>query len=445
MTILSGKRPEIDQLQEPPGPRLPVTVQTLLFGKYRHRLLPALQRRYGDVFMLRIAPHRRRLIVVWRPEDLRTVFSGRPEVFHAGEGNAVLGPVMGSHSVLLLDESEHLRVRQLLMPAFHGAALRGYVELIAELAERETAGWPIGTPTPIHPRMQALTLEIILRAVFGVTDEERLTELRGVVGQVVEISPIKMLGWFYPPLRKVWPWSRFAGIASALDTLLYAEIAERRQASDLHTRSDVLSMLLRVPDTGEGGLTDEELRDNLITLLLAGHETTATALAWALHDLSRDGKVRARARQAADSGDGEYLEAVAKEAMRLHPVIYEVARRVTQPVQLAGYRIRAGATVVPAIGLVQLSPEHHHEPEFFDPTRFLGEQLPTNAWIPFGGGVRRCLGAGFALTEARVILGEVLRRFDIEPDRAETEPARARNITLAPARGARVILTPRRH
>jgi cytochrome P450 len=449
----------------PPQPRLPaglpipVAVQSMLFARYRHRWLPYLRRRYGDTVLVRIAPHARRLVLLGRPEDIRTVFTGPASTFHAGEGNAILGPIMGQHSVLLLDESEHLRIRKLLLPAFHGAPLRGYAELIETLAKAEVDRWPIGGELASHRRMQALTLEIILQVVFGVTDQRRLAELRPVVEHSVNVSPLIMLGWFYPRLRTLGPWRRFLEIQRSLDRLLYAEIAERRQAPDLADRRDVLSQLLRLgtgpaqPEpTGTGpaagsdpapGLTDAELRDNLITLLLAGHETTATALAWTLHELARDPEHLLAAQQAADADDTGYLEAVFKESLRLHPIIYEVARRTTEPVELGGYRIPAGATVMPAIGLVQSDSRHHPRPARFDPGRFLAGQPAANTWIPFGGGARRCLGAAFSQLEATIVLREVLTRFDLAAERRSAERPKARNITLAPSRGALVRLLPR--
>lgn len=437
----------------PPEPRLPggrpvpVALQSLLFARYRHRWLPYLRRRHGDTFAMRIAPHRRHMVLVSAPEDIRAIFAGSSSVFHAGEGNAILGPIMGEHSVLLLDEGEHLRVRRLLMPAFHGAPLLGYQDLVRRLTRAELDRWPVQAPFPIHRRMQALTLEIILQVVFGVTDQARLAELRPVVERVVNVSPLTMLGWFYPPLRRYWPWRRFLELQRVLDRLLYAEIAERRLAPDLADRADVLSQLLRQssePAAGQQpGLTDPELRDNLITLLLAGHETTATSLAWAFHELARNRQLLIDAQRAADTGDQDYLEAVAKESMRLHPILYEVARRVTVPVEVGGYLVPAGSTVLPGIGLVHADPSQHADPQRFDPTRFVGSQPPANTWIPFGGGVRRCLGAGFALLEASVVLGEVLARFDVSTDRWWPERTKPRNITLAPGSGGRVRLTPR--
>lgn len=430
----------------PAGLPIPVAVQSMLFARYRHRWLPHLRRRYGDTVLVRIAPHARRLVLLGRPEDIRTVFTGPASTFHAGEGNAILGPIMGQHSVLLLDESEHLRIRKLLLPAFHGAPLRGYAELIETLAKAEIDRWPVGGQLAGHRRMQALTLEIILQVVFGVTDQRRLAELRPVVEHAVNVSPLIMLGWFYPRLRTLRPWRRFSEIQRSLDRLLYAEIAERRQAPDLADRRDVLSQLLRLGSEadGETGLTDAELRDNLITLLLAGHETTATALAWTLHELARNPEQLLAAQQAADADDTGYLEAAFKESLRLHPIIYEVARRVTEPVELGGYRIPAGATVMPAVGLVQSDRRHHPEPERFDPRRFVGGQPAANTWIPFGGGARRCLGAAFSQLEATIVLREVLSRFDLAAAQRSAERPKARNITLAPSRGAMVRLLPRR-
>jgi cytochrome P450 len=438
--------PTTAQSATPPGLRLPVLVQTLLFGQYRSWLLPMLRRRYGDVFTMRIAPTGRLVVLLARPEDIRTVFTGPATVFHAGEGNAILGPVMGEHSVLLVDEDKHRRVRRLLMPAFHGAALRGYQDLVSRLAVAEVDRWPTGRTFRAHERMNALTLEIILQVVFGVTDQARLATLRPLVRGIVAIGPMIMLGWFYPRLQGIGPWKRYMTFQRELDRVLYAEIAERRRADDLADRDDVLSRLLRIDEADavdETGLTDAELRDQLITLLLAGHETTATTLAWCLHELARRPEVLHTAQRAADEHDDEYLSAVAKEALRKRPVIYEVARRLTQPVDIAGYRIPAGSVVAPGIGLVQTDPANYPEPDEFRPERFIGAQPAANTWIPFGGGIRRCLGAGFSLMEASVVLGEVLRRYDVRPDRARPEGQQARNITLVPARGARIAVQPR--
>lgn len=428
----------------PPGPRLPMAVQTLLFSTRRHKWLPRLRKRYGDVVRLRIYPERS-VVEIADVELIRAIFSGSSTVFHAGEGNVILKPVMGAHSVLLTDEEQHLRARKLLMPAFHGAALRGYRDLVEELADAEIARWPVGRPFPTHDSMQALTLEVILRVVFGVAEGPRLDELRTLLGRLVDVGPIDILGWHNPRLQRFGPWRRYSRGQQRVDELLYAEIAERRRAADLEHRGDVLSRLLLVTVEGER-LSDVELRDQLVTLLLAGHETTATALAWALHELARHPALLDEAIRAADGRtpeDDKYLEAVAKESMRLHPVISEVARKLTTDVVIGGYRIPAGHTVMPSIVLVQGDPAHHDDPARFRPDRFLGAGPPTGTWLPFGGGVRRCLGAGFSLMEATVMLRAVLSRYRITPDRAHPEPAKARHITMVPGRGARVIARPR--
>lgn len=427
----------------PPGVRLPVSLQTFLFGQFRPWLVPLARRRYGDVFFVRIAPGNRMIVLLADPDDIKAVFGGPAAVFHAGEGNAILGHVMGHHSVLLVDEEPHRRVRRLLMPAFHGAALRGYQDLVTKLAAAEVRRWPVDHVFRAHDRMHALTLEIILQVVFGVTDDQRLARLRPLVRHLTNIGAVIMFGWAYPQLQRFGPWQRFAAVQRELDTLLYAEIADRRRATNLDERDDVLSRLLRTTDETETPLTDEELRDQLITLLLAGHETTATTLAWTLHELARRPAELRKAQAAADRRDDEYLTAVAKEALRLRPVIYEIARRLTEPVDIGGFRVPRGAVLAPAIGLVQTDPNNHADPDEFRPERFIDAQPAPNTWIPFGGGVRRCLGAGFSLMEAAAVLGEVLRRYDIRPDRRHGERQKARNITLVPSRGARIAVRPR--
>jgi cytochrome P450 family 135 len=424
----------------PPGPRLPMLVQTAVFATHRKWLFPRLRQRYGDVFTIRLVPGGRVVVVLSRPEHIREVFSGPSDVLHTGEGNTVLATIMGENSVLILDEDEHLRMRKQLMPAFHGKALRGYQSMVAELSGTAAGTWPVGRPFRMHDQMRGLTLEVILRVVFGVTDEARLAELRPLVDRVVRVNPVIMLGAFYPWLLRHRPWSRYIDIQDDVDRILYDEIGAHRVGPDLGRRTDVLSRLLQA-----GQWSDVELRDQLVTLLLAGHETTATALAWAFHELARRPEQLRLAQQAADAGDDAYLEAVAKEAMRLRPVIYQVGRRLTDSYVVAGYRLPRGTTVMPAIGLVHADPEHYPDPDDFRPDRFLGDHpVPPSSWLPFGGGVRRCLGAGFSLMEATEVLRAVLARYDIRPRVPQPEAARALNVTLVPSRGSEIVLTPRR-
>lgn len=425
----------------PPGPRAPLLVQTLLYGNFRHVLMPVLRRRYGDTIHLRLYPERD-VIQLANIEDIREVFGGPVTVFHAGEGNQVLKPVMGKRSVLLTDEHVHRRARRLLMPAFSGSALRGYRGMITELTEREVRLWPAGRVFPTAERMRALTLEIILRVVFGVTEGPRLDELRRRLIRMVDIGVLDIFGWHNAKLRQHGRWRRAHENRLHVDELIYTEIAARRRAADLADRSDVLSRLLSVADEDDP-LTDDELRDQLITLLLAGHETTATALAWSFHELSRDPVTHAAATRAADEDAEKYLEAVVKEALRLHPVVPEVARKLTEDTEIGGYRIPAGFVVMPSIVMVHADSRRFPDPARFRPERFLDGGPAPGAWFPFGGGVRRCLGAGFSLLEATIVLREVLSRYRLSPERARPERPRPRNITIVPGRGARISITPR--
>ena len=427
----------------PPGPRWPSLMQSVALMRFRHQFIPAMHKKYGDAFTIRVVPKRSPLVLFTRPEQTKEIFAGDPEVFHAGKGNAILGPIMGEHSLLLQDSSEHKRARKLLMPAFNGAAMRGYESVVTALAKAEVARWTPGVPFRSLDRMNALTLEVILRVVFGVTDESRLAKLRPLVNKTVDINPAILLGWGYPFLQKFGPWKKTVQNQRALDEVMYAEIAERRRAGDLAERSDVLSQLLAVEADGEPGMDDAELRDQLVTLLLAGHETTATALSWSMYELGLDEDQMARARVAAETGDDQYLEAIMKEAMRLHPVIPMVVRHLMQPATIGGWDLPAGTNVGPSIIVSHSRETNFDDPEVFRPERFLDGHVTANTWIPFGGGVRRCIGAGFSLMEGVAVLREVLTRYDVKvPAGAEDRP-RVRNITSVPHKGARVVVHPR--
>ncbi|PJJ58080.1 cytochrome P450 [Mumia flava] len=427
----------------PPGPRWPAAAQTIGFIRFREAFGHHLERRYGRAHTVRILPGPRTVVVISDTEQIKQVFAGDPADFHAGEGNVVLKPVMGDHSVLLTDEAEHKRARSLLMPAFNGAALRGYCGLVETIAKSEVDRWRDGQRLPTHERMNAFTLEVILQVVFGVTDESRLRALRPRVARMVQVSPRLFLGWVFPRLRRYGVWRRYFDNQRAVDGLIYAEIAERRAASDLAEREDVLSRLLAVGDGDDGAgdeapLTDPELRDQLVTLLLAGHETTASALSWTLHELGANPHVQAEALRAADSGDDTFLEACLKEGMRLHPVIDQVARRLTREQTIGPWTLPAGTVVSPSIWMSHLSDDHFDDAHRFRPRRFLDDKIAPNTWIPFGGGVRRCIGAGFSLMEGTVALREILSRYRVTIDAQET--VMVRNITHVPRHGAPVTL-----
>ena len=429
----------------PPGPRWPAAVQSVLFQRQRAWLLPRMTRRYGDVFSLRVPPYADNLVVFNRPEHIKEIFAADPADLHAGEGNQVLGPVMGQHSLLLTDEDKHARARRLLMPAFNGASLRGYRELVVELAKAEIDQWTTKTEVVALDRMNALTLEVIMRVVFGVTDRHTRDQLAPRLHRMVDISPIVLLGWVIPSLDRFGPWKRFRRNQNEIDDLLYTEIAQRRKAVDLDQRTDVLSRLLLVgSDTGDAPLSDAELRDQLVTLLLAGHETTAAALAWTLYELASHPDLQGEGYAAARDGDDRFLEALLKESMRLHPVIASTARKLTRDQVIGGWRLPAGTVVNTSILLAHQRRDSYPDTWTYRPSRFVNNEVEPNTWLPFGGGVRRCIGAGFSLMEGTAVLGEILLRYVLAlPADAEPERGRVRNITNVPRRHARVAITQR--
>ncbi len=435
----------------PPGPRWPPVVQSLALLRFRHRFVPALRRRHGPVFTVRTLPRDRRLVLFSGPEEAREIFAGDPDTLHGGEANAILRPVLGDHSLLLTDAAEHARARRLLMPAFNGAALRGYEPMVRSLAVEEVERWAVGDPFRSLDRMSALTLEVILRVVLGVTDEARLARLRPLVDQTVRVGPAVLLGREHPLLRRIGPWRAARETQRALDRVLAAEIGERRWRPA--RGDDVLSRLLRAEGAegaagaGEGGdggerLGDAELRDHLVTLLLAGHETTATALSWTLFELGRDPAQLARAQRAAREGDTDHLQAVLQESMRLHPVIPMVVRHLTRPARVGAVELPAGVDVGPSILLMHSSARLHRDPGRFRPERFLDGEVAPHTWIPFGGGVRRCIGAGFSLMEGVAVLREVLTRYDVRAVDPGRERPMVRNITSVPRLGARIEVRP---
>jgi cytochrome P450 len=405
-------------------------VQSILTWNRTIPFFAAARRRYGPVFTIRSLPWGK-AVVIDDAELVKQIFTGDPAVFHAGEGNSMLAPVLGERSVLVLDEDPHLQARKRLLPPFHGEAVRRYGEVVERIVAEEVARWPLGRPFPLHPRMRAITLEVILQAVIGVTDPVRLRALREALPVTVEIGPTLMAMWVVPGLERVGRWRAHRLAVARANRLLREEIAARRLDPSLGEREDVLSQLVRA-----GEIDDEELRDQIMTLLLAGHETTTTGLAWAFERLLRHPDALARAREGEDS----YLDAVVQETLRIRPVIPAVLRQLRAPVELGGWRLPAGVTVMPAIVLLHADPALFPEPARFRPERFLDDgQGSTYTWIPFGGGRRRCLGAAFASFEMRVALRTILQRATLRADRARDERVRNHHITLVPARGARVV------
>ncbi|MDQ6745844.1 MAG: cytochrome P450 [Actinomycetota bacterium] len=426
----------------PPGPRAPSAVQTAVWFRSAQWLLSQGARRFGETFTLKIL-HEGSWVVLSNPDHVKQVFTGDPRVFHAGEGNRILLPVLGARSVLLLDEQPHLRERKLLLAPFHGERMKAYGELMAQIAREEIARWPREQPYPLRPRMQAITLEIILRAVFGVEQGERSEQLRLALRRLLDLlTNPRML--VFPVLMgpdRLARWGPFQRLMTGVDRLIYGEIEARRRAGDLEQRQDILSLLLQARREDGSPMTDQELRDELLTLLVAGHETTATALAWAVERLARHPQKLDRLTEEVRAGENQYLEAVVTETLRLRPVISVVARRLREPVQIGDWQLPAGITVIPSIHLVHRRPDIYPEPESFLPERFLERAPGTYTWIPFGGGVRRCLGAAFAQFEMWVVLGELVKQWRPRPSRPEAEPVLRRAITETPRRDAEVVLT----
>ena len=426
----------------PPGPPLPRWLQTLGFVVGGVRFLDAVRRRYGDVVTLGTT-FDERFVLVFSPELVKRVFQGPPQQLHAGEANALLGPIVGQRSVLLLDGPEHLRHRRLMSPPFHGRAMLGWIETMREATDAEIDRWPVGEPFTMHPSMQALTLRVIVRAVFGyergAAADELSAALRAMVEPLGSRSGLMLAAALVRGRGRSDSAQRFEARKRVVDQLLLAEIARRRADPDLADHDDVFSALLLARDEPGEGLADGEVRDELLTLLLAGHETTATGLAWTFDLLLHEPRVMARACEREDA----YLDAVVKEALRIRPVIQGVGRVVReQPFELGGYEVPVGVEINPSIRTIHRRGDLFPEPDRFLPERFQSDDPPdTYTWIPFGGGTRRCLGASFATTEMRVVLARVLERCRLAAADPEQAKPQVRAITLAPKGGVRVIQT----
>ena len=429
----------------PPGPRLPKWLQTAGFLFGNKRWVDWNRRRYGDMVTFRslFDPC---FVMVFEPELVKQVFRGKPDNLRAGEANAILGPVVGEHSLLLLDGAEHLHERKLLLPSFHGERMRAYAEVMRQAADRTIDTWPVDETFELLPQMRSLTLDIILRAVFGVQEGARFDELKRALREMIDpaqtVRGVLLLGLsggrFGSGTQE-----RFERQRAAVDALIYDEIARRREAPDLAEREDIFSMLLLARDENGEGMTDVELRDELVTLLVAGHETTATGLAWAFELLLRNARVLKRLRESLAEGETEYLDAVIKETLRIRPVVLGVGRKVREaPFELGGYTIPVGVEINPSIGAIHRRGDRYPSPSEFRPERFLAEDAPdTYTWLPFGGGTRRCIGASFATFEMAVVIRRVLERTVLVATDQRPETGVRKGVTYNPKRGVRVRLT----
>ena len=426
----------------PPGPRAPRAVQTLALWTRSIPLFERCRARYGKRFTLRVL-QTPPFVHLSDPAEVKEVFTAPPDVLHPGEGARVLEPVVGANSVILLDESAHLSQRKLMLPAFHGERMEALSGLLEEVTEREVAGWPLGEPFELHPRLQALTLEVILRAVFGLEEGERLDKLRDRLTQILEFgaSPASLL----PFLQRGRVWNDFVEGRAEVDRLLFDLIDERRAEENGEGREDVLAMLLAARHEDGSPMSKQEVRDELMTLLVAGHETTASELSWAFERLARTPRVVRELTAAVDSGNGDaYVTATTQETLRHRPVLPQAAPRlVKRPVEIGGFLYPEDVCLAANSYLIHHDPAIYPDPYEFRPERFLDEPPGTYTWIPFGGGRRRCLGASFAMLEMKVVLRAVFARAEPVPAPTPTEGSRRRSITLSPRRGATTVLRAR--
>jgi cytochrome P450 family 135 len=439
-----SRRPPVagagDRVSLPAGPRAPAALQTLGWFTRPGPFMERCRARYGDTFTLRLL-NEDTWVMLTDPEDVKVAFTGDATLMHAGEANAILRPVVGPRSILLLDEGAHLTQRKLLLPPFHGERMARYGAVMRAAAEREIASWPADEPLPVWQRMQDVTLEVIVRAVFGVVEPGELARLRALLGGMLDwtVRPRQMFSLAVLGAARVERNRLFRRVLDPIDAALGEIITRRRADPDLAARDDILSMLLQARHEDGAPMTDAELRDELMTLLVAGHETTATSLAWAVERLVRHPDALERVRAEVAAGEDAYLDAVVKETLRLRPVLPIVLRRLTAPLTLGGHELPAGVSLAPCIFLVHRREDIYPEPHAFRPERFLEHPAGTYTWIPFGGGVRRCLGAAFAQFEMKVVLSALVASARLAPVRPAGERIARRTITLTPARGAEVV------
>jgi cytochrome P450 family 135 len=450
LTTRQAEHPFADRLRSfpavlPPEPKSSPLVQTLRWGLRPLPFMQECREKYGDNFSVKFLGFERPMVMISDPAAIKALYTERGHGLPPGR-NVFLEPVVGSRSLLLLEGADHLAHRKLMLPAFHGERMRSYEPIVEEIVDAEIESWPLGEELPIHPRMQSVTLEVILRVVFGVTEGERLERLRQLLTDVLEetAAPFRQLiGLATRRFGGGGPWAKFERQLKAVDELLYAEIAEHRGKGDLEDRDDMLSMMMLAEFEDGGRMSDTDLRDQLMTMLLAGHETTATALAWTFDLLLRHSEQLQRLRDSLEQGEDDYLRATISESLRLRPVVPLAGRRLNKDLVADGLNLPAGTDVTPAIWLAHTRADVYPEPFAFKPERFLENPPDTYAWVPFGGGVRRCIGAAFAEFEMRIVLREVLGRCELHKASPMPEKIGRRNITLSPKDGTPIVVTAR--
>src|SRR3954452_5087121 len=427
----------------PPGPTEGPARQTMRWLIRPIALLEACRRRYGDAFSLNFLGFRSPLVFVSHSDGVKALYTERGHGLPPGRSLS-LRPIVGDRSILLLQGAEHLSRRKLMLAPFHGNRMRAYEPIVREAAAREIDRWPTGEPFPAHPSMQAITLEVILSAVFGVTDAARRPRLRTLPADLLSSTASPALQFAVLAMRRFGgpdPLARIEGLNGEIDAILLTEIAERRaDPQGTAERDDICSLLIGARFEDGEPMADREVRDQLMTLLVAGHETTATALAWTLDLLTHHPQALERLRSQTDD---TYLRAVISESLRLRPVVPLAGRRLSSELRVDGLALPAGTDVSPAIWLTHTNADVYPEPYAFRPERFLNGGAPSYAWIPFGGGIRRCLGAAFAEMEMRLVLSEIVRRRVVRAADRRAETVARRNVTFSPRNGTRIVAIPR--
>jgi cytochrome P450 len=432
---------EIGERGLPPGPGGSGHAQTLRWMFRPIRLMERARERYGNIFSMRLGPAD--VVMIADPEAAKEVITGDPRVFRAGDPNGLFRPVVGSNSILLLDGDEHMRHRRILLPAFGAGHAREFATRVQEIAERRVSAWEPGQELRLQDEMEAISFQSILTVVFGRDAAGGpLERLRDLIPEMMDRcdSAFTLIPWFRRDLAGLSPYARLMEVVGRVDDVLYEAIAARREDPMTSLREDVLSLLLKATHEDGSELEPEEIRDEALTMIMAGYETTTSGLAWALERLLRSPHAMQRLRAELEEGGDAYLEAVIKETLRCRSVVPVVARRLSEPAEIAGHLMPAGTTLMVSIYLLHTDPEAYPEPEQFRPERFLDGVPPGAAWIPFGGGVRRCLGASFAQLEMKIVLREVLTAANLRVvSEAAEEPVRKR-FTLAPAAGALAVV-----
>jgi cytochrome P450 len=440
----------------PPGPPEPAWAQMAQWIARPVEYLERGQKTYGETFTMRL-PGIDPFVCFSDPDAVKTVFTGPPDQLYAGQANIVLEPILGFHSVLVLDGHKHMSQRRLLLPPFHGQRMRAYGEVMRDVTLRSIKRWPRGRPFAVHEHTQGITLDVILHTVFGLDEGSRMNELREALAKMLDLvaNPMLLLVWLQVDLGPLSPGGRLVRVMERVNSLLYAEI-RRRRAAGRGGREDVLSMLIDARHEDGSPMSEMELRDELLTLLVAGHETTATSLAWAFHQLTKSPAVYERATAEIDGAFGvrgevdpdrvrelAYLDGVVKETLRLNPVVPMVGRRLQSPMTIGGVDLPAKTIAVPNIYSTHRNPRVWPDPERFDPDRFVDKKVSPYAFFPFGGGVRRCIGMAFALYEMQMVLATVLSRVTVRAAPGYRPKLVRRAITFAPSEGMPLVISDR--